>query len=291
MDRGGFRLPNGPVIRSTRSSRAYHAIAKRAKRQPYSRERRAEALALARIAGAEVASDRTRIPVQTIRRWMDAAGVQPGTDLPQERLEALRDLAEASVTRDLVEGRIRGVQAMTVAGIARRHLEKAQAVSAVASVSAVAAKDAFFDWLEDLAADSIESEEEIEPTIAAIDAIVPDLLLKRANLEADPYASAPTGHRAAILAWFSGRTEVEAGDIIEWSQARVLEVIETHGSLVAWHAFQQSEEERELVTREAEMAEIEARAAALRAEAEGAIHDAELRARQAAAELSRRSGT
>ena len=43
--------------------------------------------------------------------------------------------------------------------------------------------------------------------------------------------------------------------------------------------------------RSAEMAEIEARAAALRAEAEGAIHDAEVRARQAAAELSRRSGT
>lgn len=43
--------------------------------------------------------------------------------------------------------------------------------------------------------------------------------------------------------------------------------------------------------REAEMAEIEARAAALRAEAEGAIHDAEVRARQAAAELSRGSRT
>ncbi len=39
------------------------------------------------------------------------------------------------------------------------------------------------------------------------------------------------------------------------------------------------------------MAEIEARAAALRAEAEGAIHDAEVRARQAAAELSRGSRT
>lgn len=101
-------------------------MSKRAKRPPYSRERKAHALALARIAGAEVASERTHIPVQSIRRWMDAAGVQPGADLPQERLEALRDLAEASVTADLVAGRIRGVQAMTVAGIARRHIAKPQ---------------------------------------------------------------------------------------------------------------------------------------------------------------------
>jgi hypothetical protein len=177
---------------------------------------------------------------------------------------------------------------MTVAGIARRHLEKAQAVSAVAAVSAIAAKEAFFDWLEGIAADSIESEEHVEPTIAAIEAIVPDLLLKRANLEADPYASAPTGHRAAILAWFSGRTEVEAGDILEWSQAQVLDVIETHGSLVAWHAWQQAEDGAEEARREAEYAVIEGRAAALRAEAEQSLHDAEARARRAAPELSRR---
>jgi hypothetical protein len=99
-------------------------MTKRAKRPPDSRERKAQALALARIAGAEVAFERTRIPVQTIRRWMDAAGVQPGADLPQERLDALRDLAEATVTADLVAGRIHGVQAMTVAGIARRHIAK-----------------------------------------------------------------------------------------------------------------------------------------------------------------------
>jgi transposase-like protein len=99
-------------------------MTKRAKRSPYTRERKAEALALARIAGAEVASERSHIPVQTIRRWMDAAGIQPGADLPQDRLEALRDLAEATVTRDLVEGRVHGVQAMTVAGIARRHIAK-----------------------------------------------------------------------------------------------------------------------------------------------------------------------
>jgi hypothetical protein len=221
---------------------------------------------------------------------MDAAGVQPGADLPQERLEALRDLAEASVTRDLVEGRIRGVQAMTVAGIARRHLAKAQAVSTVVPASAVAARETFFYWLEDVAADGIESEEEIDATIAAIGAIVTDLLLRRANAEADPYGP-PSPHRVSILAWFSGRSEIPAGDVLDWAKAQVLEVIETHGSIVAWHAFQQAENEAERVRYEAEMTVIEARAAALRAEAEGAIHDFEARARLAAAELSSRPRT
>jgi hypothetical protein len=268
MDRGRFRLPNRPVIRSTQRSRAYHAIAKRAKRRPYSRERRAEALALARIAGAEIASERSGIPVQTIRRWMDAAGLQSGADLPLERLEALRDLAEATVTRDLVEGRIRGVQAMTVAGIARRHLAKAQEVGADRPVSAVAAKEIFFDWLENVAADGLKTEDDIDATVAAIGAIVPDLLLPRANLEADPYATVPSGHRAAILAWFSRRTEVEAGDIVPWAKAQVLEVITTHGSLVGWRAHQQAEEAEEQARHEAEVAEIEARAAVLRRQAE-----------------------
>jgi hypothetical protein len=130
---------------------------------------------------------------------MDAAGVQPGADLPQDRLEARRDLAEASVTRDLVEGRIRGVQAMTVAGIARRHIAKSEAATTDGSGSAVAAKERFFDWLEPLAAESVESEGDIEPTIAAIEAVVPDLLLPRANAETDPYAP-PSPHRVAILA-------------------------------------------------------------------------------------------
>jgi hypothetical protein len=219
---------------------------------------------------------------------MDAAGVQPGVDLPQERLEALRDLAEASVTRDLVEGRIRGVCAMTVAGIARRHIAKTEATKADGSGSAIAAKGTFFDWLEGVAAESIESDEEIEPTIGAIGAVVPDLLLPRANAEADPYAP-PSPHRVAILAWFSGRPEVPAGDVLEWAKAQVLEVIEQHGSLVAWHAFQQAEDVAERVRSEVVRAEIEARAAALRAEAEQGIHDGEARARRAAAELSRRS--
>ena len=205
-------------------------------------------------------------------------------------LEALRDLAEASVVRDLVEGRIRGVQAMTVAGIARRHIAKAEAATTDGSGSAVAAKERFFDWLEPLAADSVESEEDIAPTIAAIEAVVPDLLLPRANAEADPYGP-PSPHRVAILAWFSGRPEIAAGDVLEWAKAQVLEVIATHGSLAAWHAFRQAEDAAEQVRQEAEYERIAAKAAALRAEAEQASHDADARARRAASELSRRPRT
>jgi hypothetical protein len=119
---------------------------------------------------------------------MDAASLQPGADLPQERLEALRDLAEASVLRDLVDGRIRGVQAMSVAGIARRHIAKAEAASTVQSASAVAAHDEFVDWLVDTVNTvPIDSEEALEATVAAIDAVFPELLLPRANAEGGPH--------------------------------------------------------------------------------------------------------
>jgi hypothetical protein len=220
---------------------------------------------------------------------MDAAGVQPGADLPQERLEAIRDLAEVSVTRDLVEGRLRGVQAMSVAGIARRHIAKAEAATTDGSGSAVVAREAFADWLvETVNTVPIESDGALRVTVSAIEAVVPELLLPRANAESDPYAL-PSAHRVAILGWFSGRPEVPAGDVLEWAKAQVLEVIEQHGSLVAWHAFQQAEDVAERVRSEVVRAEIEARAATLRAEAEQGIHDGEARARRAAAELSRRS--
>ncbi|HET9754968.1 MAG TPA: hypothetical protein VFP66_00575 [Candidatus Limnocylindrales bacterium] len=288
MDRGRFRPRSRPVIRSTQQSRAYQAIVSRAKRQPYSRERRAEALALARIAGAEVASERTGIPIQTIRRWMDAAGVRPGADLPQERLEALRDLAEASVTRDLVEGRIRGVQAMTVAGIARRHIAKAEAATTDGSGSAVAAYDEFAGWLVDaVVTEPIESEEAFAALEAAIDDVVP-MLLRRANAETDLATQPPSPHRVALLAWHSGRPEIEAGDVLEWAKSTVLEVIAEHGNITAWHAWQQAEDEAEHARREAEYAAIQARAEALKAEADKARLDAEESARLAAAELSRR---
>jgi hypothetical protein len=158
-------------------------MSKRAERSPYTRERKGEALALARIAGAEVASERSRIPVQTIRRWMDAAGVQPGAELPQERLEALRDLAEATVTRDLVEGRIHGVQAMTVAGIARRHIAKPSPALTDESAPAVSVRDTFTDWLVDtVAGEAIASEADMEATVEAVEAVTP-WLLQQANAE------------------------------------------------------------------------------------------------------------
>ena len=250
-----------------------------------------EAVALAAIVGAEAAAEQLGWNRRSVRKWAEQAGHRPELDGNADAWQRAFDLAHAKVEGFLAIGKASAVAAATIMGIAQRNmrdLERDRRPSPAAE-SAVAAYDEFTDWLEHLAAERLESEEEIEPTIAAIGAIVRDLLLRRANLEADPYASAPSGHRAAILSWFSGRPEVEAGDILSWAKAQVLEVIEEHGSLVAWHAWQQAEDEAEHARREAEYAVIAARAAALRAEAEQSIHDAEARARLAAAELSRRS--
>jgi hypothetical protein len=189
-------------------------MTKRAKRAPYTRERRAEALALARIAGAEVASERTHVPVQTIRRWMDAAGIQPGTSLPQERLEALRDLAEASVTRDLVEGRIRGVQAMTVAGIARRHIGKpAPAPQPDEQTTAQQAMD--------------ELEAQIDAIYPGVDlSLAIAVLLAHVRLTFDDEAEADT----SVAGWL---------DVL----ARL---VEEHGSIEAAEQWQRAEEHRRL---------------------------------------------
>jgi hypothetical protein len=260
----------------------------------YTGAQKREAVALARVAGIEAAADSLRIDPRTVRGWVAQAGDPPELDGNAAAWQRAFDLAHAKVEGILASGKASAVTAATIMGIAQRNirdLERDRRPPQDASQSAVAARDEFDDWLVDTVdAVAIESEEKIEQTVAAVRAVVPKLLLRRANAEADPYG-APSAHRVAILAWFSGRPEVPAGDILEWSQAQVLEVIETHGSLVAWHAFQQAEEESQQVRREAEMAEIEARAAASRAGAEGAIHDAEVRARQAAAELSRKSTT
>lgn len=263
-------------------------MSKRAKRPPYSRERKAEALALARIAGAEVASERTHIPVQTVRRWMDAAGIQPGAELPQDRLEALRDLAEASVTADLVAGRIREVQAMTVAGIARRHIAKP---APQLDASAVSVRDTFVDWIVDtVPAESLDSEEALTATAAAIDDVRTMLLLRRANAET-PYGPENSPHRRALLAWFSGREEIPAGDILDWSKAQVLEVLETHGSLAAWHAAALADEAAEEAQRKTIAAESRAKAEAARASARTSSLDRETRELLAAAEAFLRSGS
>jgi hypothetical protein len=260
-------------------------------RVSYSTAQRREAVALARVSGVEAAAGSLGIDPRTVRKWSAQAGDGPELDGSAEGWQRLLDLAQSRVAVALATDKVRPKDAAVIAAIAERNLRdlEHQCEAAVdGRDSAVAAKEMFFDWIEHLAVERLESEDEIEPTIAAIEAIVPDLLLKRANLEADPYASAPTGHRAAILAWFSGRTEIPAGDVLEWAKTQVLEVIETHGSIVAWHAFQQAEDAAERVRFEAEMVAIEARAAALRAEAEQGIHDAEAKARRAAAELSRR---
>ncbi|HET9755289.1 MAG TPA: hypothetical protein VFP66_02205 [Candidatus Limnocylindrales bacterium] len=194
----------------------------------------------------------------------------------------------------LASGKASAVTAATIMGIAQRNLrnlERQRRTSVDSSASAVAAHDEFADWLADtVGTEPIESEEALEASVAAIRAVVPDLLLPRANAEADSYGP-PSSHRVAILAWFSKRPEVEAGDVLQWAQQQVLEVIETHGSLVAWHTWQKAEDEAEHARREAEYAEIRAKAEALKAESRQASFDNETKALLAAAEAYLRSGT
>jgi hypothetical protein len=147
---------------------------------------------------------------------------------------------------------------MVVAGIARRHIGKTEAAGADGTGSAVDAREAFIAWLLDtlpeLQVETVPAEDEaaidthVDGLETAIRAFVPELL-RRANAELSPDRpehNPPGSYRIAMLAWFSGRTEIPAGDILEWSKAQVLEVIETHGSLVAWHAWRRTEDAREV---------------------------------------------
>ncbi len=165
---------------------------------------RREAVALASVIGIEATAEQLGWDPRTVRKWSEAAGHPRELDGNAAAWQRAFDLAQARVEVFLAGGKASPIQVATIMGIAQRNLrdlERDRRPPHDASQSAVAARDEFDDWLvETVDAVAIESEEEIEPTIAAIEAIVPDLLLKRANLEADPYASAPTGHRAAILA-------------------------------------------------------------------------------------------
>ena len=169
-------------------------------------------------------------------------------------------------------------------GIAQRNIRDLErAKPQLDGGSAVAARETFIDWLVATVDINPIADEALEALAAAVDAVIPELLLRRANAEGEPYGpSSP--HRVAILGWFSNRPEVEAGDIVEWSKAQVLEVIETHGSITRWHAAQMAENEAEEARREAYHAEIQAKAEALKAEARQASLDSETRSILAAAE-------
>jgi hypothetical protein len=53
-----------------------------------------------------------------------------------------------------------------------------------------------------------------------------------------------------MLAWFSDRAEVPAGDVLAWAQATTDALITEHGSLLEWHRDRLADDERKRVIRE-----------------------------------------
>lgn len=206
-------------------------------RVTYSDAQRREAVALARVIGAEAASKQLGIGGKdTVRGWMLAAGDPPELQGSAEGWSRLLDLAQSKAEADLASGKLSAVQAASIAGIAERNLrEIAKSKPEQAATSAVVAREGFYDWLVDTL--TIPPPDDWPAVESAVDHIQRELLV-RAN--AEPYQP----HRTAMLAWFSGN-EREAGDILEWAQGQVADLIATHGSLVAWERWRQAIADRE----------------------------------------------
>lgn len=86
---------------------------------------KAEAVALARHAGAEHASDVLGIDVRTIRNWLNAAGDPPELRGTPDGWSSLFDLARARVESYLTGPKVDPVKAATIQAIAQRNREKA----------------------------------------------------------------------------------------------------------------------------------------------------------------------
>ena len=92
----------------------------------YSEARKAEAVALADVMGADEAGKRLGIDPRTIRGWAQQLGRRPELDVPADELEPVYRLALARVTTEITEGKIRGPQLATVLGIMRDKLDRAR---------------------------------------------------------------------------------------------------------------------------------------------------------------------
>jgi hypothetical protein len=97
-------------------------------RVAYTNAQKAEAVALARVAGAELAAQQLGIDPRTIHSWMDQAGDPPELEGSAEGWRQLLDLAQAKVAAYLTGGKVNPVTAATIAGISERNLAKLTAI-------------------------------------------------------------------------------------------------------------------------------------------------------------------
>jgi hypothetical protein len=106
-----------------------------------------------------------------------------------------------------------------------------------------------------LAAETV-TEETFDAVQAGLDELQPELL-RRANAELLPDRPEPehnAGRRGPMLAWFSGREEVPAGDVLEWAKEQVRAILTEHGS---FPAFAASAEAQRVARRAADDAQAE----------------------------------
>lgn len=93
----------------------------------HSPAKKAEAIALATVIGAEAAGERLGIYRGTIRRWMEAAGKAPADAIARTDWETLEQLALSKTIERVASGKASARETAIVAGIANRNKRKPDA--------------------------------------------------------------------------------------------------------------------------------------------------------------------
>jgi hypothetical protein len=88
----------------------------------YSPEQMREAVALARVVGAEVAAETLGMDARTVRGWLAKAGDPPELQGSASQWTQALELAQAKLASKIASGKLTAVQLATVAGIAERNL-------------------------------------------------------------------------------------------------------------------------------------------------------------------------
>jgi hypothetical protein len=210
-------------------------------RVAYTEAQKAEAVALSRVVGVDLASEQLGIDFRTIRKWATLAGEAPDVAAPRDVWQRLLRLAGSKTEAALNSGKMSPAQMATIAAIATRNLANEKPVPAQSSI---AAQEAFLDWL----CDSMTIVD-LDAAEAAVSGLQRELL-RRANAEGaardaldrrlDPEWQSL--HRLAVLAWYSHRPDVEADDVLDWAKAQTAEILAEHGSLEAWHVRRVAED-------------------------------------------------
>ena len=209
-------------------------------RRSYSPAQQAEAVALARSGGAELAATQTGMGVRYVRKLLEMAGDPPELDGTADGWQRLLTLAQAKVESALLNPKLHPATAATIAGIAERNLAKLRDRPTPPD-SAVAAREGFFDWMaETLPADDATTMDRVWDAVASLPS---NLLIIRANAEPG------MPHRTAILAWHSGRDDVAADGVLEWAKDQVGEMLAEHGTILAWQAHVDAQRERDRLIR------------------------------------------